>query len=73
MISAIADVVAEGLKLANTIESNLNRPDIVAEATKRYRQKHKDAVDAAQSVLSDPTASAEKRHNAFIFIQQIES
>ena len=73
MISAIADVVAQGLKLADTIESNLNRPDIIAEATKRYRQKHKDAVDAAQAILANPKATPEQKHEAFQFIQRVES
>ncbi len=73
MITAIAEVVAEGLKLANTVESNLNRPDIVAAAIKRYRQKQSDAMDAAQAVLQDPKSSAEARGQAFRFIQRIES
>lgn len=73
MITAIASVVAEGLKLANTVETNLNRPDMVADAVKRYRQSHRNAVDAAQAVLADPKSSPQQKDDAFAFIQRVES
>jgi hypothetical protein len=73
MITAFAELAAEGLKAFNLIEENLNRPDMIAAAIKRYRQKHSDAVDAAQAVLQDPNASKADKDQAFEFIQRIES
>ena len=73
MITAVTELAAEGLKFVNIVETNLNRPDMIAEAIKRYRQKHRDTVDAAQAILANPKASQRKKDEAFGFIQRIES
>lgn len=73
MITEFAALASAGLNLANTIEQNLNRPDMVAAAVAKTRQKYRDAVDAAQAVLADPKASQVDKGIAFTFIQRIES
>ena len=73
IVSAVVDLAAAGLKLADTIETNLNRPDMIAAAVANTRQKYRDAVDAAQAVIADPKASKADKDHAFTFIQRIES
>lgn len=73
MITAFADLAAASLKLANTVEQNKNRPDMIAAAVARTRQTYRDAVDAAQAVIADPKSSQADKDHAFVFIQRIES
>ncbi len=73
MITEIASLVSASLNLANTVEQNMNRPDMVKAAVARVRQKYRDAVDAAQAVIADPKASQADQQHAFDFIKKIES
>lgn len=73
MISEFAALASASLNLVNTVEQNMNRPDMVKAAVARTRQKYRDAVDAAQAVLADPKSSEVEKADAFTFIQRIES
>lgn len=73
MITAFVDLAAEGLKAFNLIETNMNRPDMVASAIAKMKQRYRDAVQAAQDTLKDPKASQTDKDHAFQFIQRIES
>jgi hypothetical protein len=73
MITAFAELATASLNLANTVEQNMNRPDMVAAAVAKTRQKYRDAVDAAQAVIADPKSSQADQQHAFAFIQRIES
>jgi hypothetical protein len=73
VITAIFDLAAESLKAFNLIEGNMNRPDMIAAAIAKVRQKSRDAVDKAQAVLQDTKASQADKNSAFEFIRRIES
>lgn len=73
MITAVISLVAEAAKAFNIIEGNMNRPDMIAAAIKKVRQKQRDAVDAAQAILQNANATPQDKAHAFEFIQKIES